>query len=85
MQPAYVLGFEIKLIEKSRRQNWPEPIISFKNDTGVMSALAWCKRHKDASKTRKLFDMGESDPKTGLVSSMEGKRKYQKTRKLKPV
>lgn len=50
-------------VKASRRDT--VPVVTFKKETGVMSALVWCHAHDRAGRT--VYGLGDVDPKTGLV------------------
>ncbi|TKY88229.1 hypothetical protein EX895_002939 [Sporisorium graminicola] len=65
-QPGFTLAFEIIPVKSTRRE-----IIStltFKGETGHMVPQIWCREHKEVAKSKKLYDLAEVDPKTGLTS-----------------
>ncbi|GAC75620.1 PHD finger protein BR140/LIN-49 [Moesziomyces antarcticus T-34] len=65
-QPAYTLGFEIIPVKSTRRD--VIATLTFKGESGHMVPQVWCKEHKELAKTKKLYDLAEVDPKTGLTS-----------------
>ncbi|SNX86598.1 uncharacterized protein MEPE_05307 [Melanopsichium pennsylvanicum] len=64
--PGYTLGFEILPVKSSRREVISTS--SFKGETGHMVPQIWCKDHKEVAKSKKLYDLAEVDPKSGLTS-----------------
>ncbi|CBQ69988.1 conserved hypothetical protein [Sporisorium reilianum SRZ2] len=65
-QPGYTLAFEIIPVKSTRRE--VIPTLTFKGETGHMVPQIWCRDHKDIAKAKKLYDLAEVDPKTGLTS-----------------
>ncbi|PWY99384.1 hypothetical protein BCV70DRAFT_212208 [Testicularia cyperi] len=65
-QPGFTIGFEIIPVKGSRRE--VIPTLTFKGESGHMLPQIWCKEHKEVAKTKKLYDLAEVDPKTGLTS-----------------
>lgn len=65
-QPGFTLAFEIIPVKYTRRD--VTPTLTFKTETGQMVPQVWCKEHKETAKTKKLYDLAEVDPKTGLTS-----------------
>ncbi|CAD6915540.1 unnamed protein product [Tilletia controversa] len=63
-EPDYTFAFEIQPVKSSRRD--AVPTVSFKEETGNMSALIWCKDHRDQAKLKKIYEQHEIDSRTGL-------------------
>ena len=65
-QPGFTLAFEIIPVKSTRRE--VIPTLTFKGETGHMVPQIWCKEHKEIAKSKKLYDLAEVDPKSGLTS-----------------
>ncbi|EST08379.1 Zinc finger, PHD-finger [Kalmanozyma brasiliensis GHG001] len=65
-QPLFTLAFEILPVKGSRRD--VTPTLTFKGETGHMTPQVWCRDHKEVAKSKKLYDLAEVDPKSGLTS-----------------
>jgi len=63
-KPDYTFAFEIQPVKGSRRD--AVPTVAFKDETGNMSALIWCKEHREQAKVKKLYEQHEIDVRTGL-------------------
>lgn len=65
-QPGFTLAFEIIPVKSTRRE--VISTLTFKGETGHMVPQIWCREHKEVAKSKKLYDLAEVDPKSGLTS-----------------
>ncbi|KAK0555392.1 putative PHD type zinc finger protein with BAH domain-containing protein [Tilletia horrida] len=82
-RPDYTFAFEIQPVKSSRRD--AVPTVSFKDETGNMSALVWCKDHREQTKGKTLYELHEVDPRTGLTALQLYARTHKTIQAIAPT